>query len=135
MSIGASSFTSLNRPEIVATTLSELYKKHGNISSAAHAYKKLVRQQTQDALLVTESDEEEEGSFHEASPAAIEETQAMMLQLVKEANKAAGLATRQLAYLTESRQLLDAMLSQLEMMTMVWLREQRLGLQPTQADL
>lgn len=124
ISLAASSVASLNRPEIVATTLSELYKKHGNISSAAHAYKKLVRQQTQDMMLA-EDEEEDERSFTEASPEAIEETQALMLQLTKEVDRAAALAVRQISHLKEARQALEAMLAQLEMMTMLWLKKQR----------
>ena len=123
ISLAASSIASLNRPEIVASTLSELYKKHGNISSAAHAYKKLVRQQTQDMMLAEE--EEAEGSFTEASPEAIEETQALMLQLTKEVDRAAAVAVRQILYLKETRQALEAMLAQLEMMTMLWVKKQR----------
>lgn len=123
-SLGAASFISLNRPEVVATTLSELYKKHGNISSAAHAYKKLVRQQTQD-LMLAEEDEKDEGSFHEASPEAVEETQALMLQLTKQVDSAAAQAARQVSHLKETKQALDAMLGQLEMMTLVWLRNQQ----------
>lgn len=126
VSLAAASFTSLNRPEVVATTLSELYKKHGNISSAAHAYKKLVRQQTQD-LLLADADEDDEGSFHEASPEAVEETQALMLQLTKEVNKAAATAVRQVSHLKETKQTLDTMLAQLEMMTMVWVKNQQVA--------
>lgn len=122
-SLAAPSFTSLNRSEAVSTTLSELYKKHGNVSSAAHAYKKLVRQRTQDTLLLDLDDEEDEGPQQEASPEAIEATQALMLQLTKEVEKATAAAARQAAHLRETQSGLDDMLAQLEKLTMVWSRE------------
>ena len=121
-SLAAPSFTSLNRSEAVSTTLSELYKKHGNVSSAAHAYKKLVRQRTQDTLLL-DLDDEDEGSQQETSPGAIEATQVLMLQLTSEVKKATAAAARQAAHLRETQSGLDDMLAQLERMTMVWSRE------------
>ncbi len=122
-SLAAPSFTSLNRPEVVSLTLSELYKKHGNVSSAAHAYKRLVRQQTQDTQLLDLAEEEEEGSEQGASPAAVEATQAVMLQLTKEVERATTATARQLAHLHETQGGLNSMLAQLEMMTRVWARE------------
>ena len=124
-SLAAPSFTSLNRPEEVAATLSELYKKHGNVSSAAHAYKRLVRQRTQDTQLL-EADEDEE-SEQGISPAAIEATQFVMLQLIKEAEKATAATARQLVLLHETQGSLQSMLTQLEMMTMVWSRDSTAG--------
>lgn len=124
-SLAAPSFTSLNRPEEVAATLSELYKKHGNVSSAAHAYKRLVRQRTQDTQLL-EADEDEE-SEQGISPAAIEATQSVMLQLIKEAEKATAATARQLVLLHETQGSLQSMLTQLEMMTMVWSRDSTAG--------
>ena len=134
LSLAASSFTGLNRPQIVATTLTELYNKHGNISSAAHAYKKLLRQQTQEMLLAEEEEEEDEGSFQEASAEAVEQTQALMLQLTKEVERAAATATRQVSHMRETKQALDAMLAQLEMMTMVWVKSQRAAEQVQMRD-
>ena len=122
-SLAAPSFTSLNRPEEVAATLSELYKKHGNVSSAAHAYKRLVRQRTQDTQLLEADDESEHG----LSPAAIEATQSVMLQLIKEAEKATTATARQLVHLHETQGSLQSMLTQLEMMTMVWSRDSTAG--------
>lgn len=119
-SLAAPSFTSLNRPEEVAAKLSELYKKHGNVSSAAHAYKRLVRQRTQDTQLLEADDEESQQGL---SPAAIEATQAVMLQLIKEAEKATTATARQLVHLHETQGSLQSMLTQLEMMTMVWSRD------------
>lgn len=133
LSLAASSFTGLNRPQIVATTLTELYNKHGNISSAAHAYKKLLRQQTQDMLLA-EEEEEDEGSFQEASPEAVEQTQALMLQMTKEVERAAVTVARQVSHMRETKQALDAMLAQLEMMTMVWVKSQRAAEQVQMRD-
>lgn len=120
-SLAAPSFTSLSRPEEVAATLSELYKKHGNVSSAAHAYKRLVRRRTQDTQLLDAHDDEE--SEQGLSPAAIEATQTVMLQLIKEAEKATTATARQLVHLHETQGSLQSMLAQLEMMTMVWSRD------------
>ena len=120
-SLAATSFTSLNRPEKVAATLSELYKKHGNVSSAAHAYKRLVRQTTQDTQLLEAADDGE--SEQGLSPAAIEATQSVRLQLIKEAEKANTATARQLVHLHETHGSLQSMLAQLEMMTMVWSRD------------
>ena len=123
-SLAAPSFTSLNRSQAVSTTLSELYKRHGNVSSAAHAYKKLIRQRTQDTLLLDLEDDDEDGeSQQEASPAAIEATQVLMRQLTSEVGKATAAAARQAAHLKETQSGLDDMLAQLERMTMVWHRE------------
>lgn len=122
-SLAAPSFTSLHRSEAVSTTLSELYKKHGNVSSAAHAYKRLVRQKTQESQLLEAAEEEEEGSEEGPSPAAVEATQAVMMQLIKEAEKATAATARQLVYLHETQGGLDSMLTQLEMMNMVWSRD------------
>lgn len=124
-SLAAPSFTSLHRSEAVSTTLSELYKKHGNVSSAAHAYKRLVRQKTQESQLVeaAEEEEEEEGSEEGPSSAAVEATQAVMMQLIKEAEKATAATARQLVHLRETQGGLNSMLTQLEMMTMVWSRD------------
>ena len=120
-SLAAPTFTSLNRPEEVAATLSELYKKYGNVSSAAHAYKRLVRQRTQDTqLLQAAGDEESEQGL---SPAAVEATQSVMLQLITEAEKATAATARQLAHLHETQRSLQSMLAQLKMMTMVWSRD------------
>ena len=124
-SLAAPSFTSLNRPEEVAATLSELYKKHGNVSSAAHAYKRLVRQRTQDTQLL-EADGDE-GSEQGVSPAAIEATQSVMLQLINEAEKATAATARQLVHLHETQGSLQSMSTQLEMMTMVWSRDSTAG--------
>lgn len=124
-SLAAPSFTSLNRPEEVAATLSELYKKHGNVSSAAHAYKRLVRQRTQDTqLLQADKDEESEPGL---SAAAVEATQSVMLQLINEAEKATAATARQLVHLHETQGSLQSMLTQLEMMTMVWSRDSTAG--------
>lgn len=120
-SLVAPSFTSLDRSEAVSTTLSELYKKHGNISSAAHAYKKLVRQRTQDTQLLDMTDQDE-GIQQGASLAAIEATQSVMQQLTEEVEKATAVAARQAAHLRETQSGLDDMLAQLERMTMVWSR-------------
>ena len=127
-SIAAPSFTSLNRSEAVSTTLSELYKKHGNVSSAAHAYKKLVRQRTQDTQLLDLPDQDEVAP-QGPSAAAIEATQSVMHQLTKEAEKATAAAARQAAHLRETQSGLDDMLAQLERMTMVWSREYHQQLQ------
>lgn len=123
-SLAAPSFTSLNRSEAVSTTLSELYKKHGNVSSAAHAYKKLVRQRTQDSQLLDLLDQDEVAQ-QGPSVAAIEATHSVMQQLTKEADKATAAAARQAAHLRETQSSLDDMLTQLERMTMVWSREHR----------
>ena len=122
ISLAAPSFTSLNRSEAVSTTLSELYKKHGNVSSAAHAYKKLVRQRTQDTQLLDFPDQDELAQ-QATSAAAIEATQSVMQQLTKEVEKATAAAARQAAHLREAQFGLDDMLAQLERMTMVWSRE------------
>ena len=121
-SLAAPSFTSLNRSEAVSTTLSELYKKHGNVSSAAQAYKKLVRQRTQDTLLEDLADQDEV-TQQGASPAAIKATQSVMQQLTTEVEKATAAAARQAAHLRETQSGLDDMLAQLERMTMIWSRE------------
>ena len=121
-SLAAPSFTSLNRSEAVSTTLSELYKKHGNVSSAAHAYKKLVRQRTQDTQLLDLLDQDEVAQ-QGPSAAAIEATHSVMQQLTKEVEKATAAAARQAAHLRETQSGLDDMLAQLERMTMVWSRE------------
>ena len=123
-SLAAPSFTSLNRSEAVSTTLSELYKKHGNVSSAAHAYKKLVRQRTQDTQLLDFLDQDEVAQ-QGASVAAVEATQSVMQQLTKEAEKATAAAARQAAHLRETQSGLNDMLTQLERMTMLWSREHR----------
>lgn len=122
ISLAAPSFTSLNRSEAVSITLSELYKKHGNVSSAAHAYKKLVRQRTQDTQLLDFPDQYELAQ-QAPSAAAIEATQSVMQQLTKEVEKATAAAARQAAHLREAQFGLDDMLAQLERMTMVWSRE------------
>ena len=121
VSMAAPSFTSLNRPEEVSITLSELYKKHGTVSSAAHAYKKLIRQRTQDTNLTEPDDEEDEGA-KEASPAAVEATQALMLQLTREVEKATQIAACQVTRLHETQSSLNSMHDQLEMMIRVWSR-------------
>lgn len=121
-SLAAPSFTSLNRSEAVSTTLSELYKKHGNVSSAAHAYKKLVRQKTQDIQLLSLADQHEVPQ-QGPSLAAIEATQSVMRQLTKEVKKATAAAARQAAHLRGTQSGLNDMLAQLERMTMVWARE------------
>ena len=122
ISLAAPSFTSLNRSEAVSATLSELYKKHGNVSSAAHAYKKLVRQRTQDTQLLDFPDQDELAQ-QAPSAAAIEATQSVMQQLTKEVEKATAAAARQAAHLREAQFGLDDMLAQLERMTMVWSRK------------
>ena len=121
-SLAAPSFTSLHRTEAVSSTLSELYKKHGNVSSAAHAYKRLVRQRTRDTNLLEAAEEEDEESEEGASPAAIEATQALMVQLTVEVDRAAAAAARQVAHLHETQGSLSSMLAQLEMMTIFWSR-------------
>ena len=118
VSMTAPSFTSLNRPEEVSITLSELYKKHGTVSSAAHAYKKLIRQRTQDTNL-TEPDDGEDEDAKEASPAAVEATQALMTQLTREVEKATQIAARQVSHLQETRSSLISMHDQLEMIIRV----------------
>lgn len=118
VSMAAPSFTSLNRPEEVSITLSELYKKHGTVSSAAHAYKKLIRQRTQDTNL-TEPDDEEDGDAKEASPAAVEATQALLTQLTSKVEKATQIATRQVTHLQETQSSLNSMHDQLEMLIRV----------------
>ena len=118
-SLAAPSFTSLNRSEAVSTTLSELYKKHGNVSSAAQAYKKLVRQRTQDTQLLNleyQDDVLQQGP----SPAAIEATRSVMQQLTGEVEKARAAAARQSAHLRETQSGLNDMLAQLERMSLVW---------------
>ena len=133
VSMAAPSFTSLNRPEEVSVTLSELYKKHGTVSSAAHAYKKLIRQRTQDTNL-TELDEAEDQGGEEASSAAVQATQALMTQLTCEVEKATHIAARQVTHLRETQLGLDSMHDQLEMMIKVWSRTLMVPAQKQAAD-
>lgn len=120
-SLAVPSFTRLNRPEAVAITLSELYKKHGNVSKAAHAYKKLVRQQTRESEMAAASEAEDEQS-EAATQGAVEATSTLMAQMSKEVEKAIYVTAHQVSHLHETQASLNSMLAQLEMMTRIWSR-------------